>query len=95
MEAIFTPVRTHTRERKNDASIEEIGFLASLFGCWHEKTSRPFTTESESYRVCTSCGAHRNFNPETLETSGKFYFPRLAAASAKVSADSPSYKPAS
>lgn len=83
MEAIFTPNQAQVFERKNETFGEPIGFLAGLFGCWHEQTSRPFTTGNESYRVCTSCGAHRNFNPETLQTTGRFYFPRQAATSAK------------
>ncbi len=54
---------------------EKIGLLTTLFGCWHKNLSRPFTYDHESYRVCLKCGARKNFNTETLTTSGSFYFP--------------------
>lgn len=54
---------------------KKAGFIAKLFGCWHENLSRPFAFEKTSYRSCISCGARKQFNPETLETHGKFYFP--------------------
>jgi hypothetical protein len=56
-------------------SEKKVGFIAGLFGCWHQLLSRPFTpAKGESYRVCLDCGARRQFNPETLETYGPFYF---------------------
>lgn len=54
---------------------QKVGFLTGLFGCWHKQLSRPFTISKESYCVCTNCGARRQFNPETLQTNGNFYFP--------------------
>ncbi|MDQ4122482.1 MAG: hypothetical protein M3209_13680 [Acidobacteriota bacterium] len=55
-----------------------VGILASLFGCRHAELSRPFTSQNESYRVCTNCGARRRFNPNTLQTFGRFYFSPVA-----------------
>lgn len=54
---------------------KRVGFIAGIFGCWHKELSRPFTTQKDSYRVCTHCGARRHFDPETLKTFGQFYFP--------------------
>jgi hypothetical protein len=55
---------------------QKVGFLAGLFGCRHKELTRPFTVEKESHLSCTNCGAWRDFNPETLETYGKFYYPQ-------------------
>jgi hypothetical protein len=54
---------------------EKMGLMAKLFGCWHRNLSRPFTHQKSAYRSCLDCGARKQFNPETLETHGKFYFP--------------------
>ena len=63
-------------ETADDATLgNKVGIVASLFGCWHKSLSRPFTTKTASYRTCLECGARRKFNPESLKTSGPFYFP--------------------
>lgn len=54
---------------------QKVGLLARLFRCRHKELSRPFTVGKESHRTCTQCGARRNFDPETLQTYGDFYFP--------------------
>ena len=54
---------------------EKIGLFGQLFGCWHKRLTRPFTTRHSSYRACLECGARRHFNTETLTTSGPFYYP--------------------
>lgn len=59
----------------------KIGFLTGLFGCRHKELTRPFTVEKNSHRSCSHCGAWRNFNPETLETYGDFYYPQPADSS--------------
>ena len=78
MQASLTPNQTQAFEQKKETFAKPVGFMASLFGCWHPQVSRPFTTVDESYRVCVECGAHRKFNPVTLETTGRFYFPQKA-----------------
>lgn len=61
---------------KTDGSFgSRIGFLGKLFGCWHKNLSRPFTNRRASYRACLDCGARKEFNTETLSTSGPFYYP--------------------
>jgi hypothetical protein len=56
---------------------QKVGLVAKLFGCWHENLSRPFGHGKIAYRACLNCGARKQFNPETLETYGTFYFPPL------------------
>lgn len=60
---------------------KKIGIFGSLFGCWHKDLSRPFTTKNSSYRVCLECGARKEFDPQTLETTGPFYYPPAVTAS--------------
>jgi len=54
---------------------KKLGLLAKLFGCPHKSLSRPFSHGTVGYRTCLKCGARKKFNPETLETSGGFYYP--------------------
>lgn len=56
---------------------KKVGFLAKLFGCWHEDIGRPFTEGKTAYRACLSCGARKQFDPNTLRTHGNFYYPPL------------------
>lgn len=53
----------------------KVGIFAKLFGCEHSNVSRPFTTGGTSYRTCLNCGARKQFNSETLQTYGSFYYP--------------------
>ena len=53
---------------------EKVGFFSKIFGCGHQDLSRPFSNGKFGYRVCLQCGARRQFNTETLETFGSFYF---------------------
>ena len=62
-------------ERSEETVGRKIGIVGKIFGCWHKRISRPFTTKESSYRTCLDCGARRKFNPENLKTSGPFYFP--------------------
>ena len=52
------------------------GSLNRLFGCWHSRMSRPFSSDGQSYRVCVSCGARRQFDIRSWETQGDFYYGR-------------------
>jgi len=67
--------------RTDDLFGTKIGFLSTLFGCWHKDLSRPFTKKGRSsYRACTDCGARRRFNTQNLQTSGPFYYPPSVAS---------------
>lgn len=55
----------------------KVGFIAKLFGCWHEDIGRPFVEGKIAYRACLTCGARKQFDSNTLKTFGKFYYPPL------------------
>ena len=58
----------------------KIGFLGKFFGCEHGNLSRPFSQKQVAYRSCLKCGARKQFNTETLETFGTFYYPPVILA---------------
>jgi hypothetical protein len=61
---------------------EKLGLMVTLFGCWHNNIGRPFVQGKTAYRSCLQCGARKQFNPETLQTHGTFYFPPIVKAEA-------------
>lgn len=56
---------------------QKMNLFTKLFGCWHSDVSRPFSHGKTAYRSCLRCGARKQFNTETLETHGSFYFPPI------------------
>jgi len=54
---------------------DQIGVIASIFGCWHRNLTRPFLSGEETYRACLHCGARKHFDTESLQTYGRFHFP--------------------
>jgi len=73
----FKVLLNKKRAKRIDKGVfgKKVGVIAKLFGCWHENVSRPFVQDKIAYRSCLNCGARKQFNPDTLETYGKFYFP--------------------
>ena len=69
--------RKNKKKNEIDNSVfgNKLGLAAKFFGCRHNNMSRPFGMGKASYRACLQCGARKQFNPETLETKGSFYFP--------------------
>jgi hypothetical protein len=65
--------------RTNGSFGKKIGFLGSVFGCWHKNLGRPFTNKRVSYRACLECGARKQFDPKNLRTVGPFYYPPTVA----------------
>lgn len=69
------------REQAKDSNAfafgRKISFMAKLFGCRHGNISRPITIGENAYRSCLNCGARRQFNPDTMESHGNFYFPPI------------------
>lgn len=63
---------------------DKVGFVAKLFGCWHENISRPFVNGKTAYRACLNCGARKQFNTDTLQTYGKFYYPPIVRKMEKI-----------
>jgi len=41
-------------------------FREIVFGCAHERLSRPFTLEEQCYMVCLECGSHVPYSPVTM-----------------------------
>ena len=84
MATVFLPNKLLTlnnRKNKDTNNIDsfvfgrKLGLMTKLFGCWHDNISRPFVQGKTAYRSCLQCGARKQFNPETLETHGNYYFP--------------------
>lgn len=77
MQTVFEQNRIaeSTLDRTNGAFGNKIGIFGKIFGCWHNKLTRPFTNRNGSYRACLNCGARRRFDPQTLKTVGSFYYP--------------------
>ena len=63
---------------------EKVGFFSKIFGCGHQDLSRPFSRGKFGYRVCLRCGARKQFNVETLETFGSFYFAPIEKSDLKI-----------
>ena len=55
-------------------------WFSGLFGCAHREMSRPFSRHGETFRVCIGCGAHRQFDSKTWESSGPYYYKAANAA---------------
>lgn len=49
-------------------------WITGIFGCAHKEMSRPFSRHGESYRVCITCGARRQFDNKTWNSGGSFYY---------------------
>jgi hypothetical protein len=77
MEAILDQNRiTEITVSRNAQTLgEKVGLFGKIFGCWHKHLSRPFSDKNTSYRACLECGARKQFNAETLKSSGSFYYP--------------------
>jgi hypothetical protein len=58
----------------------KVGFIASLFGCWHKHLSKPMSDKNTTYQACAECGARRCFDPDEFKAKGPFYYPLSADA---------------
>jgi hypothetical protein len=38
-----------------------------FFGCRHERLTRPFTLQRDTYKVCLDCGKHVMYSAERME----------------------------
>ena len=61
--------------RGPNEKIKKVGFLSTLFGCWHPRLTRPITDRTSTYQSCVKCGARREFDTEAYEHKGSFYYP--------------------
>ena len=39
----------------------------TLFGCGHDRLTRPFTLKKQTYMVCLDCGRHVYYSAERME----------------------------
>jgi len=69
-----------TKDSNTFAFGRKVSLMAKLFGCRHGNIGRPFTNGETAYRSCLNCGARKQFNTDTLETHGNFYFPTVIKA---------------
>lgn len=53
----------------------KIGLFASLFGCWHKRLTRPFTSDKHTYMACLECGARKKVDAQNFKVSRAFYYP--------------------
>jgi hypothetical protein len=53
----------------------KIGLFVSLFGCWHKRLTRPFTSGKDTYMACTECGARKKVDTKSFKVSRAFYYP--------------------
>lgn len=73
-----------------------------LLGCRHDRLTRPFTIERQTYKVCLSCGKHLYYSADTMRPlsarelrrmqavqSGELRVVSAAAATLKNESDSP------
>ncbi|HMQ04431.1 MAG TPA: hypothetical protein PKD26_10985 [Pyrinomonadaceae bacterium] len=61
--------------RAADPNGHKIGLFASLFGCWHKRLTRPFTSDRRTYMACVECGARRMVDTKNFKVSRAFYYP--------------------
>jgi hypothetical protein len=48
--------------------ISAFEFVYSLFfGCRHDRLTRPFTLQKQTYKVCLDCGKHVFYSAERME----------------------------
>ncbi len=62
--------------KSHGASAErKIGLFTSIFGCWHKRLTRPFTTDKDTYMACLECGARKKVDANNFKVSRAFYYP--------------------
>ena len=62
-------------QNKADHMGRKIGLFTSLFGCWHKRLTRPFTTDKDTYMACIECGARKKVDTNNFKVSRAFYYP--------------------
>jgi hypothetical protein len=57
-------------------------FYEIFFGCSHERQTRPFTLQHETYKVCLDCGAQIFYSPDNMRPLNSRELKRMRAAHA-------------
>lgn len=70
------PTRSQVENKPQANAFEPLKELLKMvaLGCFHRNMSRPFTSDHQSHRVCTNCGARRKFDPDRWEMHGPYFF---------------------
>jgi hypothetical protein len=79
-QALVGKERKQTKNSNTFAFRQKVSLIEKLLGCKHGNLSRPFSSNETAYRSCLNCGARKQFNTDTLETYGNFYFPPVIKA---------------
>lgn len=58
--------------------------ISSVFGCPHDRMTRPFTIDWQSYMVCLECGKKVFYSTEQMRRLSRREVRRLSAANAAV-----------
>ncbi len=66
-----------------------INTVSSVFGCRHERLSRPFTIQQQSYMVCLECGKKQFYSMQEMRRLSRREARQLHAAKVPVSALAP------
>jgi hypothetical protein len=57
-------------------------FVEILMGCSHSRQTRPFTIESQTYKVCLDCGKQIYYSAQEMRPLSAWEIRRLKAAQA-------------
>jgi hypothetical protein len=58
--------------------------VSSVFGCQHERLSRPFTIQQQSYMVCLECGRKQFYSMQEMRRLSRREVRQLHALKADV-----------
>ncbi len=58
--------------------------VSSVFGCHHERLTRPFTIQKQSYMMCLECGQKVFYSMEEMRPLSRREVRRMHAVSAGV-----------
>lgn len=67
-------------DRTSGSFGEKIGVMASIFGCWHKRLTRPMSDNHNTYIACLECGARKKFDAYNFQTKGPFYYPPIVTS---------------
>lgn len=74
-----TKIFSAKTDKNKEAEVlgEKQGIFSRLFGCFHNRLSRPVTIGNVTFQYCSKCGARRQYDIETFKPFGGFYRPKI------------------
>ena len=70
----FDRYANHDHGKVHELASATWNWLGNVFGCPHKEMSRPFSRQGETFRVCITCGARRQFDARKWSMQGSFYY---------------------